>query len=221
MKRANISIALLLALITCTMLAGCSSPDATTPETEPSSTPTILPTPTPQDKPAMAQVTPVPAPTPTTYPADGYIAREGVNLRAAPKDGAIVEILGENYPVTVIGLTDGWYHINYEGDVLYASQDLIELGEPPRVHNMRWGKVVIESAQLYKSPDKTDLSEVSLVQDDVVRILREVNGYLHIVYNRNLQRYLEKSAVAYISQDEADLLLPAPTPKPLSDQLGA
>lgn len=211
MKHARL-VFIFMALTLVLLLAACKK--------EPPA-PEATPTPTPSATP-VATATPVPTPTPLTFPSNGYIAKEGVNLRAEPSQSAeIVNILGENTPVVVAARQDGWYRVTYEGETAYVAEELLALGEPPRPHNMQWGKVIVEQAQLYKTPANTELSEVTLALDEPVRILREIDGYLHIVYNNTLQRYILATDVAYITSDEAATLLPTPTPRPISDQPGA
>lgn len=159
----------------------------------------------PSATPVSAQLyTPPPVPTPITFPADGYIAKEGVNLRENPStDSAIIDIMGENAVVRVVSLQDGWYRIDLDGKTVYAAEDLITLGTPPRPDNMHFAKVIVKEAQLYKTPLDTDPSEVVLVEGEYVKVLRKINDYLHIVYGGNLQRYMHAAQVEYVSEAEA------------------
>lgn len=175
---------------------------------------------------AAPAYTPVPAPTPVTFPAKGYCNGEGVNLRAKPSTKAdILDILGENVAFDVMSLQDGWYMVHYEGLTAYIKEDLVTLGEPPRPHNMRWAQVSVPEAQLYKSLSESDISEVKLKEGDLIKVLRALDGYLHIVYNGTLQRYIKETDATYITAEEAAALIasssekgtfptPEDTPKP-------
>jgi|GEM_PF-5214619 len=152
---------------------------------------------------AAPAFTPVPLPTPIKLPAKGYCNGEGVNLRAQPGTaGEVVNILGQNAVLDVLSLENGWYMVKYDGVTAYIKSDLVTLGTPPRPDNMRWAKVSAAETQLYKSPG-ADPSEVKLKEGDVVRVLRSIDGYLHIVYKNTLQRYLKAEDVTYISAEEA------------------
>jgi len=165
-----------------------------TPETAPAAAPT-------------APLTPAPRPTPVTFPASGFCNGEGVNLRAEPgTDAPVVDIMGENAVVNVLGLSGDWYRVNAGGIMAYVSRDLITLGEPPRADNMRWGSVIPETLPLYITPDENDLSDVTLAQGDVVRILRALDGYLHVVYRQDDavgQRFCREDAIAPMPAVEA------------------
>lgn len=220
-KTACLILALLLLLA-----ASACKPAASVEEATPS--PTVAASGSPSSAPVAAPAyTPVPAPTPVTFPAKGYCNGEGVNLRAEPATSAnVLDILGENVAFDVMSLQEGWYMVHYEGLTAYIKEDLVTLGEPPRPHNMRWAKVSVPEAQLYKSLSETDLSEVKLKEGDLVKVLRAMNGYLHIVYNGTLQRYMKENTVTFITAEEAAALMtpapggegtfptPADTPKP-------
>ena len=208
---------LLLALLLLVTVFGCK------PAASVEMTPAPIATPaSPSSAPVAAPAyTPVPAPTPLTFPAKGYCNGEGVNLRAEPsKTADILDILGENVVLDVMSLKDEWYMVHYEGLTAYISEGLVTIGDPPRPHNMRWAKVSVAEAQLYKSLSDTDLSEVKLKQGDVVKVLRALNGYLHIVYNGTLQRYLKETDATFLTAEETAALTTAvpeedsfPTPK--------
>ncbi len=192
------------------------------------------PTPSPVQTPASPSsaavaapaYTPVPAPTPVTFPAKGYCNGEGVNLRTEPSTTAdVLDILGQNVAFDVMSLQDGWYMVHYEGLTAYIKEDLVTLGEPPRPHNMRWAKVSVPEAQLYKSLSETDLSEVKLKEGELIKVLRSMDGYLHVVYNGTLQRYMKETDATFITAEEAAALMtpvpeegtfptPQDTPKP-------
>lgn len=190
---------LLVALLCAFACAGCAEPVQAE---EPTPTPAEA---TPSAAPVAAPVfTPVPAPTPVTFPAKGFCNGEGVNLRAEPSTSSdVVDIMGENAVVDVMSLQDGWYKINMGGVTAYVAEDLVTLGDPPRPDNMRWAKVSVKETQLYKSPAATDLSDVKLKEGDVVKVLRTIDEYLHVVYSGNLQRYLKAADVTFISAAEA------------------
>ena len=208
MKKIACLILVLLLLFTAFACKPASSADEATPKPTPSASPA---------SPSSAAVaapayTPVPASTPVTFPAKGYCNGEGVNLRAEPATSAdVLDILGENVEFDVMSLKDGWYMVHYEGVTAYIKEDLVTLGEPPRPHNMRWAKVSVPEAQLYKSLSETDLSEVKLKEGDLVKVLRALNGYLHVVYNGTLQRYMKETDITFITAEEAAALMtPAP-----------
>ncbi len=147
---------------------------------------------------------PEPAPTPITFPLKGYCNGEGVNLRETPsKSAAIIDIMGENTALDLMALQDGWYKVNLGGTTAYVAEELITLGEPPRKHNMRWAKVIAKETQLYKTPGATDRSEIALKKDEIVKVLRTIGDYLHVVYEGKLQRYVKAKDVEYISAEEA------------------
>ena len=147
---------------------------------------------------------PEPEPTPVTFPLKGFCNGEGVNLREGPsKSAAIIDIMGENTVLDLMALQDGWYKINLGGKTAYVAEQLITLGEPPRRHNMRWAKVNVKQTQLYKNPDGSDRSELTLKKGDIVKVLRSIGDYLHIVYEGRLQRYVKAKDVEYISAEEA------------------
>ncbi len=220
MKKTACLIMVLLLLFAAFGCKPASSVDEPTPA--PSETP-MSPSSAPVAAPAY---TPVPAPTPVTFPAKGYCNGEGVNLRAEASTTAdVLDILGQNVVLDVMSLKDGWYMVHYESLTAYIKEDLVTLGDPPRPHNMRWAKVTVPEAQLYKSLSDTDLSEVKLKEGDLVKVLRSINGYLHIVYNGNLQRYIKETDATFITAEEAAALttpipeegtFPTPddTPKP-------
>lgn len=201
-------MALLIVVLLCALACmGCAKPVQAE---EPTPTPVQA---TPSAAPVAAPVfTPMPAPTPVTFPAKGFCNGEGVNLRAEPSTSSdVVDIMGENAVLDVMSLQDGWYKINMGGVTAYVAEDLVTLGEPPRPDNMRWAKVSVKESQLYKSPAATDISDVKLKEGDVVKVLRTIGEYLHIVHQGNLQRYLKATDVAFISAAEA---LGTQTPEP-------
>ena len=221
--------AILLAVSILVFLPGCkptagdqpvSSPAATVPTdtwssaaTEPpqSAQPTVSPEEQPAAQPAAAppstdapSSTAAPAPTPVKFPARGYCNAEGVNLRAQPStESEIIDVMGQNAAMDIMSLQDGWYKINMGGVTAYITEKLITLGEPPRPDNMRWAKVSVASSPLYISPVPDSFSDMKLSKGDVVKTLRVIDGYLHVVYNNNLQRYIKQTDVTYISVEEA------------------
>lgn len=167
----------------------------------------ILPTATP------VYSTPPPTPTPVTFPMDGYISKEGVNLRAEPVDGAILDVLGENVEVRLTSLQDEWYRVEYGDTVGYIREDMVAPGAAPRKDNMHWVRVTADEALLYKSNSDSDVSERTLKKGDVAKALRTLGDYKHIVLMDDyLQRYIHTSDVEVIPEEEALQLLPTPSP---------
>ena len=205
-------IACLLFALLLLFAAYACKPAASVEQATPAPTPSTSPASPSSAAVAAPAYTPVPAPTAVTFPAKGFCNGEGVNLRAEPATSAdVLDILGENVAFDVMSLKDGWYMVHYEGLTAYIKEDLVTLGEPPRPHNMRWATVSVPEAQLYKSLSETDLSEVKLKEGDLVKVLRSLNGYLHVVYNGTLQRYMKEGAVTFVTAEEAvALMTPAP-----------
>ncbi|MDR1619609.1 MAG: SH3 domain-containing protein [Clostridiales bacterium] len=181
------------------LLAGCGKGErqaALSPSPAAAVTPMVLPVTAPA-------YTPAPAPTPLSFPKTGYCNGEGVNVRAAPERTAeIVDIMGENAVLNLVSLQDGWYRIDLDGTTAYVAENLVTIGDPPRKDNMHWARVSSSTAKLYKGPQGKDVSEVTLKKGDVLKVLRKMGDYLHVVYNKNLQRYIKVSDVEYISKEE-------------------
>lgn len=188
-------------------LAGCAKkeqPEAPTP---------APPTPAPTPAQTAIPVTPPSAPTPISFPTMGYVNAEGVNIRAAAgKDAEVVDIMGENAELELVAREGDWYRINLNGETAYVADHLVTFGSPPRKHNMHWAKVSAKEAQLYKSPGGVDPSEVKLAQGDMLKVLRKMDDYLHVVYGGNLQRYIKESDIEYISESEFLGLEESPAP---------
>ncbi len=194
-------IIIILALALC--LTACNKKEAmnTTASLPPeSSTPTIAPTAT---LPPTPTPPPPPTPAPPAFPTKGYCNGEGVNLRAQPsKSAEIVDIMGANTVLDIVSLQDGWYSVDLDGTTAYVAENLIVLGNPPRKDNMHWAKVSAKEAKMYKAPDGKDVSEVKLKKGEKLKVLRKIGDYLHVVYDKNLQRYILEKDVEYISQEE-------------------
>lgn len=208
--------ALMLLVLAALLLAGCAQQGAQTsptPMLTPAPTPTETIEPTPSSAPAVAPAySPPPAPTPITFPTKGYISKEGVNLRAeANKSAAIVEVLGQNAVINIVSLESGWYRVDLQGTTAYVSEELAALGDPPRKHNMYYAKVNVKEAPLYKSPSAKEASERKLVKGDIVKVLRTLDGYCHIVCDDKLQRYIKATEITKITDEEASA---APASKP-------
>lgn len=172
---------------------------AASPEAQPAAQPAAAPASS-----AAPSSTAGPAPTPVKFPARGYCNAEGVNLRAQPStESDIIDVMGQNAAMDIMSLQDGWYKVNMGGITAYITEKLITLGEPPRPDNMRWAKVTVASSPLYVSPVPDSFSDMKLKQGDIVKTLRLIDGYLHVVYNNKLQRYIKQTDVTYISAEEA------------------
>ncbi len=205
-----LSALLLLAIF----FTGCAEKVDTPSETDtPEPSPTIEPTPV---------FTPVPLPTPVVFPTKGYCNGEGVNIwKTADTKGSIVDIMGENAVLDVRGLSGGWYEVNLGGETAYVAEQLLNLGEPPRKDNMCYGRVTALVTALYLSPSEEDISEKTLAEGDVVKILRAIGDYLHIVYDAPedgiVQRFVPKADVLYIPIEEylqaRDAATATPTPE--------
>lgn len=195
------TLLLTLLLIFALALTGCAqSPD---PASGNAATPTAVQEAEPTPSPAEV-FTPPPEPTPVTFPADGYIAKEGVNLRAsADASSDIVDVLGENAPIHIVAMEGEWYQLSYNGQTAFVREDLAAIGAPPRSHNMYWAKVNVAEAQLYRSNSDLELSDRKLVENDVVKVLRTLDGYSHIVCDDHLQRYILATELTKITEAEA------------------
>jgi hypothetical protein len=143
--------------------------------------------------------------TPVTFPSSGYVNREGVNVRKeGSTDASIVDVLGENVALQVTALENEWYSVEYDGKTGYISADLVTIGDAPRQDNMHYVKVTAATAKLYKSPSNTEASERSLAKDEIVRALRTINGYTHVVLDDFLQRYVTAAEVEVVPAAEAE-----------------
>lgn len=217
MKRTCRIFLILTALLISLYCMGCAKKP---PEEVPTPTPELL-TPAPTiAAPVMAPVTPPPQPTPVTFPTMGYVNSEGVNIRSQPStNGGVIDIMGENVPLTIVSQQDGWYRIDLDGTTAYVSEKLVTLGDPPRKHNMHWAKVSVKEAKLFKSPEGKDPSGVKLKKGELLKVLRKMGDYLHVVHGGNLQRYIAVSDVEYITEEEfkgtapsGGSATPSPTP---------
>ena len=159
--------------------------------------------------------TPPPALAPLTFPTSGFIAKEGVNLRSSPETTAdILEVLGQNVELKLVSLQKEWYRVDYNGQTAYVHEDLIELGHAPRKHNMHWVKVLVPDAKLYKSPNSNDPSDLTLAEGTIVKALRTLNGYKHVVLDDYRQRYIAVTDIETTSAPEALEETPTPTATP-------
>ncbi len=187
--------------------AATAPPQSAQPTALPSASPEAQPAAEPAAAPASSaapSTTAGPAPTPVKFPARGYCNAEGVNLRAQPStESDIIDVMGQNAAMDIMSLQNGWYKINMGGVTAYITEKLITLGEPPRPDNMRWAKVSVASSPLYISPVPDSFSDMKLSKGDVVKTLRLIDGYLHVVYNNKLQRYIKQTDVTFISAEEA------------------
>ncbi len=217
------NITIILALLFLVLMAGCDAQSVDNPNVsaEPSPEPTVAvlaPEPTPVPTPAP---TPEPIATPEipiadeggetaagVFPSAGYCNGEGVNVRAEGNaDAEIVDILGENTAVQVITLENEWYQIELNGQTAYISAPLITLGEAPRGDNTRYAKVTGRDVQTYGTPAEDDVRETKLERDSVVKVLRSINGYVHVVYDKSLQCYIKEDSVEFITQEEYESAL--------------
>ena len=48
-------------------------------------------------------------------------------MRKAPVDGDVLGKLSNGSALTIIGETNGWYHINYKGHIGYISGDYVSI----------------------------------------------------------------------------------------------
>lgn len=65
----------------------------------------------------------------TSFPIEGKVETSGgvQRVRKAPVDGDVLGKLSNGAAITLIGETDGWYHINYKGHIGYVSGDYVSL----------------------------------------------------------------------------------------------
>ena len=63
------------------------------------------------------------------FPIEGKVETSGgvQRVRKAPVDGDVLGKLSNGAVLTLIGETDGWYHINYKGHIGYVSGDYVSL----------------------------------------------------------------------------------------------
>ncbi len=47
-----------------------------------------------------------------------------------------------------------------------------------------------------------DVREAKLEKDSVVKVLRSINGYIHVVHDKSLQCYIKEASVEFITQEE-------------------
>ena len=67
-----------------------------------------------------------------TMDESGYVTGNYVRLRKGPStNDAIITTLNRGTSVKVIGKTNGWYQIRYNGNTGYMSADYVKLGEAP------------------------------------------------------------------------------------------
>lgn len=146
---------------------------------------------------------------PVAFPTSGYCNGEGVNLRAQPDTEAdIVDVMGQNAALEVLSQEGEWYSVTADGQSAYVSTALVTLGPPPRKDNMRWAKVTQKEAQAYGAPTETDVrEETKLKKDDVLKVLRTIDGYVHVVYDKSVQCYVKEASVEFITKDEYDAAL--------------
>ncbi len=142
------------------------------------------------------------------FPSAGYCNGEGVNVRAEGNaDAEIVDVLGENTAIQVMALENEWYQIELNGQTAYISAPLVTLGEAPRGDNTRYAKVTGRDVQTYGTPAEDDVRETKLERNSVVKVLRSMNGYAHVVYNKSLQCYIKEDSVEFITKEEYDSAL--------------
>ncbi len=178
-------------------------PEPTAPPATPAPTPEPMPTIPLVDPGEDASAEADPAAAMGELPSAGYSNGEGVNVRAEPDTGAeIVDILGENTAVEVLAQEGEWYQVDVNGQTAYVSAPLISLGEAPRGDNTRFAKLIEDDVQTYGAPTEDDVRETKLERDSVVKVLRTIGEYVHVVYNQNLQCYIKEASVEYISEEE-------------------
>ncbi len=217
------NVLIILALVLLITTVGCDAQSVDNPNVSATPMPTasvalLEPDPTPSPTPAP---TPEPMPTPEipiaddggetaagVFPSAGYSNGEGVNVRAEGNaDAEIVDILGENTAVQVIALENEWYQIELDGRTAYISAPLVTLGEAPRSDNTRYAKLTEDDVQTYGAPTEDDVRETKLERNSVVKVLRTLNEYVHVVYNQNAQCYIKEASVEYITQEEYESAL--------------
>ncbi len=217
------NILIFFALILLVLMAGCDAqsvdnpnvsaepqPAATVAVVAPDPTPVITPDPTPE--PIATPEIPIADDGGETaegvFPSAGYCNGEGVNVRAEGNpDADIVDILGENTAVQVVALENEWYQIELNGQTAYISAPLVTLGEAPRGDNTRYARVTGRDVQTYGTPAEDDVREAKLARDSVVKVLRSINGYVHVVYDKSMQCYIKEDSVEFITQEEYESAL--------------
>ena len=65
----------------------------------------------------------------SAFPIDGVVKTSGgvLRVRKAPVDGDVLGKLSNGSALTIIGETNGWYHINYKGHIGYISGDYVSI----------------------------------------------------------------------------------------------
>lgn len=134
-------------------------------------TPVIQSTPAP---------TPTPTPTPTPEPVEGFVNKDGVNVRSIPgMDGEIVDVLNTGHELSIIGNVGEWVQCIFDGELYYISNQFVTYGKyvkPTPTPTPRYGKWTREEYLL--------LSTLIYCEADVRGGLQEAVAVGWVVRNR-------------------------------------
>ncbi|MBR4986557.1 MAG: SH3 domain-containing protein [Proteobacteria bacterium] len=120
---------------------------------------------------------------------EGVITAESLNVRTGPSvDYASIGYLHNGDRVTVIGESNGWYKINYNGSEAWISGKYVEKSNgsttQPPAQTGSFEVVVSASTLNVRTGPSTDYSKIgSLSSGARVTVLEEKNGWYKINYN--------------------------------------
>ena len=148
------------------------------------------------------------APAPEVVKQTGYVYNlDGALLNVRPKPStsqAAIGTLSEGETVVIIGETDNWYEIEFNGTTAYVSKDYISLTEPTPEVVKQTGYVYNLDGTLLNVRPKPSTSQAAigtLSEGETVVIIGETGNWYEIEFN---------GSTAYVSKDYISLTEPTP-----------
>ena len=148
------------------------------------------------------------APAPEVVKQTGYVYNlDGALLNVRPKPStsqAAIGTLSEGETVVIIGETDNWYEIEFNGTTAYVSKDYISLTEPTPEVVKQTGYVYNLDGTLLNVRPKPSTSQAAigtLSEGETVVIIGETGNWYEIEFN---------GTTAYVSKDYISLTEPTP-----------
>ena len=148
------------------------------------------------------------APAPEVVKQTGYVYNlDGALLNVRPKPStsqAAIGTLSEGETVVIIGETDNWYEIEFNGTTAYVSKDYISLTEPTPEVVKQTGYVYNLNGTLLNVRPQPSTSQAAigkLSEGETVVIIGETDNWYEIEFN---------GSTAYVSKDYISLTEPTP-----------
>ena len=146
------------------------------------------------------------APAPEVVKQTGYVYNlDGALLNVRPKPStsqAAIGTLSEGETVVIIGETDNWYEIEFNGTTAYVSKDYISLTEPTPEVVKQTGHVYNLNGTLLNVRPQPSTSQAAigkLSEGETVVIIGETDNWYEIEFN---------GSTAYVSKDYVTLTAP-------------